>query len=52
MGMNKQLIETVKTVLIAVLVSGIVCFCFGMKYANSQNVRVEQAKATVTAPLK
>ena len=45
--MGKINIETVKTVLIAVLVSGIVAFCFGMKYANSQNVRVESARAAV-----
>ena len=50
--MNKQLIETVKTVVIVALVSGIVAFCFGMKYANSQNVRVEQAKASVVVPKK
>lgn len=47
--MGKINIETVKTVLIAVLVSGIVAFCFGMKYANSQNVRVEQAKQATVA---
>ncbi len=52
MGINKQVVETVKTVVIVALVSGIVAFCFGMKYANSQNVRVESARAAVQSTKK
>lgn len=50
---NKQTVETVKTVLIAVLVTGVVAFVAGMQYNASQTAKadarvqgaVEQLKA-------
>ncbi len=48
---NKQAVETVKTVVIAVLITGIVAFVGGMKYAEHQEARVTRASTTaVVAP--
>lgn len=50
--LNKQTVETAKTVVIAVLITGIVAFIGGMKYAQHQEARVTQAAVTaVTAPV-
>lgn len=37
---SKSSVETVKTVLIAVLVTGIVAFVAGMQFANRNNAQV------------
>lgn len=42
-------LETVKTVLIAMLVTGILAFVGGIKYANSQNAKVEAVRQSVTS---
>lgn len=47
---NKSTIETVKTVLISVLVTGILAFVGGMHYANAQHAKTTQAvQAAVSA---
>lgn len=47
MKINKETVETVKTVVIAVLVTGVVMFVAGMQYQARQTarseVRVQQA---------
>lgn len=47
--LNKQTVETAKTVVIAVLVSAIVAFISGMAYANKQQSKVDNAVASVQA---
>lgn len=51
---KKQTIETVKTVLIAVLVTAILAFVAGIHYADSQHSRVDAAVSAVSteAPAK
>ena len=40
---NKTTVETVKTVLIAILVTAVVAFIAGMRYADNQNAKVQAA---------
>lgn len=49
---NKQAVETAKTVVIAVLITAIVAFIGGMRYAEHQEARVTKAASTtvVAAP--
>lgn len=53
---RKQVIETVKTVTIAILVTAIVAFICGMAYANKQHSEIDQAVKSATSvdatPLK
>lgn len=44
---NKQSVETFKTVLIAILITGVIAFVAGMRYANEQNAKVEAAVKNV-----
>lgn len=44
--------EVGKTIAIAVLISGIVAFVLGMKYANSQHSQIEQAVTAATSAKK
>ena len=46
---NKQAVETAKTVIIAVLITAIVAFIGGMRYAEHQEARVTQAAKSTTA---
>lgn len=46
---NKQTVETVKTVVIAVLITGAIAFVGGMKFNASQNA---QADARVNAAVQ
>ncbi len=41
--MNKQVIETVKTVVIAVLITGVVAFVCGMNYQSNRQAEVQSA---------
>lgn len=42
-------LETVKTIVIAVLITGIIAFVAGMHFANAQNQKtLSQVKATVS----
>lgn len=52
--LNKSTVETIKTVVIAVLVSSIVAFIAGNVYANKQNGKLEAARvqAVATQPAK
>lgn len=49
---SKGTIETIKTVLIAVLITAIVAFIVGMHYANAQQSRVDNAvkQSTLNGP--
>lgn len=40
---NKQAVETFKTVLIAILITAVVAFVAGMRYADQQNQKVKAA---------
>ena len=40
---SKQSVETFKTVLIAILVTAVVAFVAGMRYADNQNAEVQAA---------
>lgn len=40
---NKQSVETFKTVVIAILITAVIAFVAGMQYANKQNAKVEAA---------
>lgn len=44
---NKQSVETFKTVLIAVLITAVIAFVAGMRYANSQQATIDQAVKSV-----
>lgn len=44
---NKQAVETFKTVLIAVLVTAVVAFIAGMRYADTQQEKINQAVKNV-----
>lgn len=46
---NKQAVETFKTVLIAILVTAVVAFVAGMRYADNQNAKLEAAVKNVQA---
>lgn len=46
---NKQAVETAKTVVIAVLITAIVAFIGGMRYAEHQEARVTKAAKSTTA---
>jgi cell division protein FtsN len=50
---NKRGVETVKTVVIAVLITAIIAFIGGMHFANQRNAEVKQAVSaaqTAVAP--
>lgn len=46
---SKTTVETVKTVLIAVLVTGVVAFIGGMHYQSAQNAQVKAAVVEATS---
>jgi hypothetical protein len=49
---NKQTVETVKTVVIAVLITGAVAFVGGMKFNASQNAQAEARVQSAVQQLK
>ena len=40
---NKQSVETFKTVVIAILITAVIAFVAGMRYADNQNNKVQAA---------
>lgn len=47
MKVNKQIIETIKTIVIVALITGIITFVLGMRYANGQTQRIQEAVKSV-----
>lgn len=49
---NKTQIETIKTITIAILITGIVAFVAGMRYQASQDMQVKSAVQAATQEVK
>jgi ABC-type phosphate/phosphonate transport system permease subunit len=49
---NSSLIQTIQSIVITILITGIVAFLLGMKYANKQHYQVQQAVNQAVSEVK